>query len=373
MSDSPNLQQRFNILLVSTKLANQFIGRRSPGEVTYEESEQADARRRLLHIEKLAAVQKETLEKANAEKIKEVSDALHKKVLDKLHPKFTNSTFVAVSILGLSEDITEVLDLLSTKACSVSRLEPLVCRMPWLHESILREVNLPQYRRLDAQGRPIKIESIRTALSSLGVNNLRALLPSLIFKHTTPPVTDPYPNIKNKLFEYSVGVANAMARLSKPLELRYFDAYLLGMFSHFGLCASARQYFREFDGTLNEFSNEAMSKQDQPTYNTLQILQPLPDNLTHLYDTYERELTIRALEFLAFKRINLLPAFLEPTDPYNEALSLAQRFTQLKMLIAYRLVTKEEAKAQLSKLKITKAWLEPLNEPDLFKVSVDIS
>jgi hypothetical protein len=373
MTDLPDLQQRFNLLLVSTKLANESIGRRSPGEVTYEESEQADARRRLLHIEKLTAAQKASQEKATAEKIKQVSDALHTKVIEELHPKFTNSTYVAVSILGLSEDIAELLDLLSTKACSVPRLEPLVYRVPWLHEAILREINLPQNRRIDAKGRPIKIESIRTALSSLGVDNLKALLPCLIFKFATPPVTDPYPEIKNKLFEYSVGVANTMARLSKLLDLRHFDAYLLGMFSQFGLCASARLYFREFDGVLNKFTNEAMSKKDQTTYNTLKILQPLPENLTQLYSTYERELTIRSLEFLAFKRVSLLPAFLEPNDPYHEALSLAQCFAQLKMLIAYRLVTKEEAKRQLSTLKIAKAWLEPLNASGLFKMDVDMS
>ena len=367
----PSLAQRFDVLLISTKLANQLIGRKAPGEISYEESEQGDARRRLLYIEKLAAEQKASDDQANAEKLQEVKVELHRRVEEKLKPLFANSTTIAESILGLSDEIANLLDTLSTRACSVSKLEPIVCSLPWLHEAILKEINLPKNRRLDGRGQPIIIESIRTALSSIGIEHLRLMIPHLIFKHSSPQVTDPYPNIKVKFAELSIGVANTMARLSGLLDLRPFEAYLLGTLSELGRCAATRQYFREFDKILNEYSLEAMNAQDQTTYSALQLIQPQPENITSLHNTYANELTIRAFEYLTFKRLNILQPLVNKQHPLNEALLLAQRFTRLKMLIRYRLVEKDEAIKGLAKLKIPTAWLEKLNQPGLFNLDVE--
>ena len=148
-NNKPPLQERFDALLISTDFANQLIGKLGLGEVTYEESEQGDARRRLLHVEKVAAEQNALLAEAQAKKVKLVSDELNKRVVESLIPQFSSSHDVAVNILGLSEDIPHLLDTLSTRACSVSQLEPIIACLPWLHDAILKDINSPQNRRID--------------------------------------------------------------------------------------------------------------------------------------------------------------------------------------------------------------------------------
>lgn len=367
----PSIIERFDALLISTDIANKLVGKRAPGTVTYEESEQGDARRRLLHVEKLAIKQKTSEAQAHAEKVEAVSNELHNRILNKLNPQFFNSTIVASSILGLTDDVTELLDILSTRACSVSRIEPLVGCLPWLHEAILKDINSPQNRRLDAKGKPIIIESIRTALSTLGIENLKKIIPYFVFKYCIPQVTDPYPQIKTKFAEYYLGVANASSRLASQQDVSEFNAYILGMLAGLGRCASIRQYFREFDKTLREYAQEAMAKRDQDTYGALQLVQPSPTKLSDLMRTFSRSITERAFEHMLFRRINMLGAWTEDDHLLYQINTTAQKFTQLKMLIRYRLVDRDMAKSHLTSLKINPSALEELNKPELFKLATE--
>ena len=370
-NNTPTIRERFDALLISTDIANKLVGKLAPGTVTYEDSEQGDARRRLLHIEKIAIKQKASEAQAYAKKVEAVSSELHNRVVNKLNPQFSDSTVVASNILGLSDDITDLLDTLSTRACSVSRLEPLVAGLPWLHEAILKDINAPENRRLDATGKPIVIESIRTALSSQGIENLKKVIPYFVFKYCVPQVTDPYPHIKSKLAEYHLGVANACSRIADKQELSSFNAYVLGMLSGLGRCASLRQYFREFDKTLREYAQEAIAAKDQDTFHALQITQPSAVKLSTLLRTFSRPITERAFEHMLFRRINMLCAWTEDDHPLNQALHTAEQFTQLKMLIRYRLIDREMAASHLASLKIPSATLETLSAPGLFKMDIE--
>lgn len=371
VNSKPPLQERFDALLVSTEFANQLIGKRGLGEVSYEESEQGDARRQLLHIEKLTAEQNARLAEAQAKKIKAVSDKLNKRIVESLIPQFSSSNNVAVSILGLSEDITILLDTLSARACSVSQLEPKITCLPWLQDAILKDINSPQNRRLDGRGKPIIIESIRTALSTIGIENLRVLIPFFILRYCTPQITDPYPEIKTKLTEYTVGVANAMSRLADVSELRKFDSYVLGMLCNLGICASTRQYFKAYDKAHLTYSQEVMHARDQGTYSALQTIKASPTDLAKLYKLHAPALTMKALEYMTCKRINIIQPLEEIEGLGHRALMSAQNYTKLKMLIRYRLVNKEEAQKHLMSLNLPLKWLEQLNKPDLFKLAVD--
>ncbi|MBO1254644.1 HDOD domain-containing protein [Alteromonas sp. 5E99-2] len=369
-NSKPTLQERFDALLISTEFANQVIGKLPLGEVTYEESEQGDARRRLLHVEKVTAEQNALLAETQAKKHKAVSDELNKRIIESLIPQFSSHHNVAVSILGLSEDITHLLDTLSTRACSVSLLEPIVAGLPWLHEAILKDINSPQNRRIDGGGKPIIVDSIRTALSTIGIENLKMLIPYFLFRYCIPQITDPYPEIKVKLTEYTLGVANAMHNLAGVAELKKFDAYLLGMLSNLGICASTRGYFKAYDKIHLEYSQEVMTAKDQESYSALQTTKASPVDLAQLYKSHAPALTVKALELLSFKRLNLLRPLEDRESTDYQALLSAHRYTKLKMLIRYRLIDKDEAKNYLMSLNLPLQWLEELNKTDLFKLAV---
>jgi len=365
------LQDRFDALLLSSELANKLIGKRLPGEVTYEESEQGNARRRLLYVEKLAIKQKVNDAQAHAAEVEKVSDNVHTKVFGELDKELNNGFNLFHNVVILKDDIVELIDVLSTKACSVSKLEPLLSGFPWLQDELLKLVNSAEHRRVDARGKVIVVESVRTALSYLGIENLRKIIPFLTLKHGIPQITDPYPQIKLRISDYFLAVANASACLAEHRGQPVFNAYILGMFSGLGLCATWRQFFRTYEKMLRQAVNSAMDKRDQPTYSALQLVQPSPVRLSEFRQAFEHRTTQRIFEFMLFKRINILEPWTDPDLPAAKTLVCAQKYAQLKLLIRFRLVDKDEAKAELQALDITRSELESLKNTEMFSLQAE--
>lgn len=215
----PTIDDRFENMIISPERVLEMLGRRKVGEVSFEQSEQGDARRLLLHVEKVAIENKRLQEKTEASYLESVSHHLHEILLGELTEQLSYTDELVQNVLNLPENIGELLDALSVKACSVSKLEPIAATMPWLYDELIVVVNTPQFRRKDSRGRIIVVETLRTALSFLGIENLRTLIPSLILKRAMPQITDPYPLIKQKLTPYTTGVAITAKRLAALTDL----------------------------------------------------------------------------------------------------------------------------------------------------------
>ena len=62
----PTIDERFENMLISPERVLEMLGRRRVGEVSFEQSEQGDARRLLLNVEKVAIENKRLQEKTEA-------------------------------------------------------------------------------------------------------------------------------------------------------------------------------------------------------------------------------------------------------------------------------------------------------------------
>lgn len=366
-------EERYDALLLSLELANRLVGKRMPGEVTYTESEQSNARRRLLHVEKLAKKQKLNSAQAKAAVVEKASDVLHDAVQLAIKETLQNGQTLYQSVLSMPEVVSELLDTLATKACSVSKLERLLLDFSWLQDEIIRIVNSPEHRRLDARGKAIVVESIRTALGSLGIENLRKIIPLLVLKSTLPQITDPFPQIKTRLAEVGIGTANTCAKLAELRGMSVYNAYLLGLFSVIGISATWRVFFKNYAAQHQEAISTALNKRDQPTHTALQLVDPSPARLTEIRQLYAKEATTRVFEYMLFKRLNVLTPWTDETHPLAKVLTDAQGYTQLKMLARNRLVQKDEVKATLVALRLPKEELEALNKVDIFALQVQKS
>ena len=79
-----SVEERFENLLISPERAIKLLGKRMPGEISFEQSEQGDARRQLLHVEKVAIENKRLQALSEASYIDSVSHYLHEVVLSEL-------------------------------------------------------------------------------------------------------------------------------------------------------------------------------------------------------------------------------------------------------------------------------------------------
>ena len=370
---SPTIDDRFENLLISPERVFEMLGKRRVGEVSFEQSEQGDARRLLLNVEKIAIENKRLQEKTEASYLESVSHQLHEVLLDELTEQLNATDELVHTVLNLPENIGELLDALSVKACSVSKLEPIAATMPWLYDELIDIVNTPQFRRKDSRGRIIIVETLRTALSFLGIENLRTLIPSLILKRAMPKITDPHPLIKQKLTQYATGVALTAKQIAKLSGGSRNEAYTLGVLSNLGRCAVTRLYFKLFDKIQLHLLQECQKDKEQKRHEALLKIGPSANHLIAMQQEFADAVSADILEWMQLKRLPIASsmracASRAPAERGTlcKALYQSRTYTQIRMLHQLKLVEMKDVKPLFNEQKFPSGALEKLKSIDIF-------
>lgn len=373
----PAFDERFDNLLIAQERVFKMLGRRSPGEVRFEESEQGDARRELLHVEKVAIKNKALQEQHEASFIDSVRFDLHELVMHELNIQLESSENLYQKVLSLSDDTADMLDTLSLRATTISRIERYASGQPWLYDELMQIVNSPAHRRRDSKGRVIVVESLRTALSFIGIENLRIILPSLVFKRTLPQITDPYPQIKHKLLQYANGTAVAARELARFTSVKPMDAFTLGMLSNLGRCTIARLYFRLFDSVQRKMLEEAQRNRQRDVHDALLKIRPSANYLIALQNEYADKVSADIFEHMHFKRLAVVAPMRcvaskveAESGSLADVLAQARHYAQVRMAYQHRVVDKKELKPLFVQRKYPSGALEALKEVDIFQLPV---
>ncbi|MEG3766331.1 HDOD domain-containing protein [Alteromonas sp. 14N.309.X.WAT.G.H12] len=370
----PPLDERFDNLLITPARVAQMLGKRSPGEVSFDESEQNNARRRLLHVEKVAIKNKQIQADKDASYLDRVNAMLHQRVFNQIQGHFSKPQTVFKDILGLDENIAPLLDILSVKSTSISRIEPHAAALPWLYEELLSVVNAPKFRRRDARGKVIPVETLRTALSFLGINNLRLLLPYIILRKALPKITDPFPEIKNRLLQYAQGTALTLRELAPANDIEPHEAYTVGIFSQLGRCAIVRLYFKYFEQVQIEMLQEAEAERETTLHAALTKLPASANYLIAIQNMYADTLNAHIVKHMHFSHLPLASTYLACVEPANESnaladlLSSAQQYTSIRMLHQSQFLDKQEIASALANIALTRAQRDHLKMVDIFQL-----
>ena len=171
----------------------------------YQDSEQADRRRELLAVEQRANKEKVIEEHGQKQFVSEVSTKLLAKVHQKIIDEFDNKETLFSQTLKIETSACDILELISVKAASIKRITPLVNSLPWLADNLINLVNKPQYRKRS----DVKVTEASLAVSYIGLDNLKMVMPTFILKHWLPASTAPFGAMKRKLWQDSLAIAMA--------------------------------------------------------------------------------------------------------------------------------------------------------------------
>lgn len=248
MAQQQNIQQDihsrfYNLLMgIETDAAEAKVNPESDSESG--QAEATDDGRKLLRVEKIAQRDKNLNERSYQSFIDRISEQLHDEILIRIDGQVAEFEELYSDVIGIHENLPDVMDMLSVRAAFIGRIDPLVSSIPWLHGDILKTVNMPKYRRTDKNGKVIPVENIRVALGYFGIDNLKLLIPSLAFRRWIPQITDPYPLIKSRLWEHAIGTALSCRVIAQVCQLDEGHAFTLGMFHELGKAALVRLYFK---------------------------------------------------------------------------------------------------------------------------------
>ena len=374
------INNRFYNLIVGLSHAQEVAGVEVDGKVKAEQSEQFNARRALLRVEKLAKRDMELNKRSEKNFIDSIQSRVNDVVCERMIERLNDTDHLYFKLLNLHDALPSLLEMLSLKAISIARLEPLVAEIGWLASDLLKLVNTSKYRKTDRLGKVVVVENLRMALSFLGIENLKILVPAKVMRRAIPQITDPYPAFKTKIWEHSLGTALACQRIAMLSKVNPGNAYMLGMFHEFGKLIVTKLYFRIFEEVLREALEKARDEIKHEEYAALQKIGPTSDYLLGLMWEHSTQISARIIQHMQMKRIVIHNSMEEYAKkvPFNQMTPLAQvllqgqAYSKFAMLKRYKLINTTEAKGLLKAAHISPAIMQALKGSDLTRLNLSM-
>ncbi|GAB3013188.1 HDOD domain-containing protein [Bowmanella dokdonensis] len=365
------IEERFSALLLGLELAKQ-LSLCEPNEDQPAFATDSDGRQ-LLMVEKVARRDKKLNQSSHQSFLDQLQDRIQDEILIRLDDRLQDTEHLYNKLLGVHENLPDILDVMSVRAASIGRLEPLVATVSWLSTDLIKMINMPKYRRTNSKGKVIPVDNLRVALSFLGLENLKMVIPSLVFRRWIPQITDPYPSIKTRLWEQAIGTGLACKKIAQVCQLDEGHAFTLGMFHEVGKLVLTRLYFRLFDEVVRDAVHEAHEARMKEEHSALTELTPSGTGLLAIYDKYAASVSSRLIKRMDFRRVCIAPAMEEfaanlpvrEMSPMGKVLRQGDAYNKYRMLKTYRLINMDEAKMYLRDLMMPAGALSLLKATDL--------
>lgn len=382
------LNNRFDHLLISVDDALLFTSQKTDKESIMEGSEQAQARRQLLIIEEDAIKQRKLMSQQQEEFFQKIEAEFHTVLISDLAEKFDDTDYVLKKVLGYNLALGQLLDILYTESCSISRLEACVKQMEWLSQAVIRFVKQPKYRRFDSKGKLIVIENLRSALSFVGIESLRTLLPALIAKHSLPSKTELFPQLQQHMWEYTLGTGKACQAIAKTEGIKWYLGYNTGLLSTIGRNAITKIYLKYFDIKLREEVIIARKENNLVQAEALGNLIPSSKYLISLWQRYADQLTSNLVvelkcrwlmigigleDYTQIKAMTITEVKEKKLHPLTNLLFRCRGYMHFKMMQENGLISKQAAIVYLKSRGIVSDNITLLKKTNLSGLSIKIA
>lgn len=367
------IYKRAMSLMISKGFAEKQSGKVSIA--VHQNSEQANRRRELLAVEEEA--NKNKIIQAHGESFftEQVMAKFFTHVTTEVNKKFDNKENLYNKILKIEDAIPSIMEILSVRAASINRIIPLAKSLPWLANELINLVNKPQYRkRADVQ-----VTDASLALSYIGLDNLKLVMPTFMLKHWLPNSTAPYTLMKRKLWNDSLAVAMSSSVLAKKAGMDEFSAFAAGMFSHLGLIAVSRCFLTTYSELHTAELKAAYENKDKKLHDTLVAFDASPDLLIEQLITRSSKISADLVELMRLDRLQITEAIfdLAYTETLEKMCPLAQIVTKAKAYVAFRslakddLISNDEAKLLLTTVRITPQEINLLKKSDIDHIKLN--
>ena len=373
------IKQRFEALFLDVKTAQKSATNESKPALNVIELEQSKTARSLLRVEKQAIREKDLNNKLDLSFLNNITDQINIEVGTRLKESIDDTDHLYSKIIGIDRSLPELLDLVGIKAATISKIEPLATELPWLFNDLMKFVNQPKYRRIDNKGKVVIVEIMRVGLNFFGIENLIIIITSLAFKRLLPQITDPYPQIKLRIWEEALATAISCKQIASVVGVNQNHAFCLGMLQMMGKVVVSKLYFRLFESVLREALIETQNEQKHDEHSALTKITPSGPFLNHLIDKYAQNISAKLIDKMTMQRVLIANAMFEVASnepaadlsPLALVLKQGKSYAQYRMLKGHKLIDLQQSKDFIRTLRMPKGSLEILKTTDMR--SLDLS
>jgi hypothetical protein len=361
------LFQRALALSISKEFAHQFIGDTLLNR--RQDSEQENRRRELLAVEQDAQKEKIIAEHGEAHFRQQMSNQLLAKVTVHVNRELDDQQLLFNKVVQIEQAAPDILELLSVRAASIKRITPLAKSLIWLANDLVTLVNKPQYRKRAE----VTVHDASLAVSYIGLDNLKLVMPTFIIKRWLPFNTSPYPLMKRKLWQDSLSIGLASRVLASNQDIDEYSAFTLAMLSNIGLFAITRCFLNQFHEIHSGVLRQAYENKDKRLHDTLLALKAPPALLLAQLTERGYQISAQLIEQMQFERLNITEAMFDLAygNDHNKMHPLAKIVLKARAYVDFRNLAKEdllsndEAKTLLSSAKISPAEILLLKKADI--------
>jgi HD-like signal output (HDOD) protein len=370
-----NIHQRAIALSISKDFADELNGRIDFAD--HQGSEQENRRRELLAIEVQAQQDKIIAEHGEEHFKNQVMTNFFNEVRTHINSEFDNKEHLYHQVLGIEDAAPTILEMLSLRATSVNKISPIASSLPWLAIELVKLVNKPQYRkRADVQ-----VNDAKLALSYIGLDNLKLVMPTFILKHWLPSNTAPYGLMKRKLWNESLSVALAASFLAEEEELDAFTAFTAGMLSNIGQLAITRCFLTTYHKMHKRRVRKAFHEKDKRLHTILMKIDVPKELLLEQMMMRSSKLSADLVEQMNFERLQITePTFdLAYSDNIKKMSPIAQLVAKAKAYVTFRalakdnLISSEETKLLLTSVNLSAKEIALLKKSDIDHIKLHFS
>jgi hypothetical protein len=374
------IKQRFEALFLDVKLAQQSLLSEGKPTQSVIEIEQSKTSRSLLRVEKQAIREKDLNIKSDLNYLNVIAMQVDAEVEKRFEESFEDTDYLYSKIIGIDAALPALLDLVGIKAATISKIEPLATELPWFFNDLIKFVNQPKYRRTDHKGKVVIVETMRVGLNFFGLENLMILITSLAFKRSLPQITDPFPQIKLRIWEEALATAISCKKIASVVGVNQNHAFCLGMLQNMGKVVVSKLYFRLFESVLREALLETQNEQKHDEHSALTRITPSGQFLNQLIDKHALNISARLIDKMAMKRVFIANALFEvannqPTaelSPLALVLKQGNAYAQYRMLKGHKLIDLQQSRDFIRALGMPKGSLEVLKATDVRSLDLSI-
>ena len=367
--------QRSIALSISKDFADELNGK--VGLVHHQGSEQENRRRELLDIEVKAQQDKIIAEHGEQHFKQQVMQSFFNEVRTQINLDFDNKEHLYHHVLGIEDAAPAILEILSLRAASVNKIKPLACLLSWLTNDLINLVNKPQYRkRAD-----IQVNDAKLALSYIGLDNLKLVMPTFILKHWLPISTSPFGLMKRKLWNDSLSVALAASFLAKENDLDEFTAFTAGMLSSIGQFAVTRCFISTYNEMYKKKVRKAFTEKDKRLHSILIKIDMPKEILLEQIIMLSSKLSADIIEQMGFERLQITEASfdlaysedIKGMCPIAQVVAKAKAYVTFRTLAKDGLITSDETKELLTSVKLKPAEITLLKKSDIDHIKLNFN
>jgi HD-like signal output (HDOD) protein len=367
------IKYRFEGLFLDVKAAQQQALQGEEPSLSVIEIEQNKTARSLLRVEKQAIREKDLNNKFDISYLNTITNQINIEVEKRLKVSIEDTEQLYTKILGLDKSLAKLLDLVGVKAATISKVETIATELPWLFNDLMKFVNQPNYQRRDNKGKVVLVKTMGVGLNFFGLENLMVIITSLAFKRLMPQITDPYPDIKLRIWEEALTTAISCKKIASVVGVKQDHAFCLGMLQTMGKVVVSKLYFRLFESVLREALLETLSEKKHEEHSALTRITPSGKFLNQLINKYALEISANLIDKMAMQRVIIANAMFEvannePTanlSPLALVLIQGKAYAQYRVLRGHKLIDLQQSKDFIRTLRMPKGSLELLKTTDM--------